>query len=136
MNHKHYSPNLLANINWSTFKELVPRIDGAIQICSFEVDPEEIIRQLKSGTFCGRVKRIDPTLFAYRHDRQSGSVIVLRPDRLTIDILSRINAERSVAAVIASVRNSGLRDIPPIAFRDFFEQAADSGILKLYDKKG
>jgi len=127
---------LLSSLKWKTFQQLVPCINRPLRICTFAVDPEKITAEVKRGTFGGLVERTEPTLFAYTLDRSRRSVVVLKPDHLTVDLLSRINGKRSVAAVIATARREGLIDVPPLDFREFFEQAAQSEHIWLYTKRG
>jgi len=116
----------LSSVEWKTFQKLVPAINGPWRICLFEADPEKITAEVKQGTFNGLVERTEPTLFAYTRDRRGRGVVILKPDHLTIDLLSRIDGKRSVAAVIAAARRESLLNVPPLGFREFFEQAAKS----------
>ena len=128
-------PHQLTSFKWSKFKRLRAGLNGPLRVCSFEIDPEETIGRIREGRFDGKVNRIETALFLYQHDRERKSVVVQRPDRLTIDLLSRINAKRSVFGVISSIRRSGLTEIPPIAFREFFTEAAVAGVIKLYENQ-
>lgn len=119
------------NLSWSAFQRLLPAIHGPMRLCVFDVDPEQVIRQLKEGTFAGIAPNTERSFFAYRINRKTGYSSVLKFDSLSVSILSRIDGKRSVRSVIASARRSGLGEIRPLAFRSFFEEIANMGIIRL-----
>lgn len=118
------------DLSWSIFQSLVPCVNGQLRIGAFDIEPMKVVEQIRSGSLAAHVtRRGRRKFFAYWADGKGHSPRVFELDSLTAHILSQINSARSVRAIVEAVRRAGLAEIRPLAFRAFFEQAADSGLI-------
>jgi len=104
---------------YAEFARRVPAIASNVRVASFVYDPLRAAPNM-------RRKR---TTLAYAKDGD-GKVRVLIPDALSAVVLSAVDGGLSVRSLVARIRGTGFREIPPSAFRSFFEQAAGAGLIQ------
>jgi hypothetical protein len=121
----------ISSLGWREFLRLVPRPPGPVRIASFAFDPALLAAQVCAGEFRGSPPAAGARVLAYIGERHTAQLRVLEIDALTALVLSKLDGRRRVRAVIAAVRHAGVANAPPLAFRDFFESAAASGLIQL-----
>lgn len=118
-------------IDWKTLQSAIVRINGEMFIQSYDFNPGVIISQVKEHAFNGVLPKKKSRLFTYWKASNSKDIHLLNLDKFSVHILSKINNKRSIRAVIDNARRSGLQNIMPLAFRDFFEQVSNARIIYL-----
>lgn len=117
------------DLQWSRFQRLIIGLNLPLRIRTFHYDVQLIVSQVADSNFADEFHRGPERFLAYRLDRSSDPVRVIELDRITAHLLTLINGDRSVRAVIAATRASGLGHARPMAFRSFFEEANRFGFI-------
>ena len=125
----------LASLPWREFSRLIPGVNGALRIEAFDCDPVALTARVLEDCPEHRLRR-RPRLLVYWADRSSDRLRTLTVEKLAALLLSQVDGHRRAGSIVAAIRRQGLAEVPPSAFRPFFEDAARDGLISLAAKDG
>ena len=119
------------SLSWRDFLRAAPRIRANVRIAAFSHDPMEAVAGVLNAARSAELRlRRKKLLLVYRLD-ETGQLRISELDTLSGLVLTAAGGVNSVRQLIANVRQAGLQEVRPHAFRDLLEGAIRAGILRL-----
>lgn len=121
-------------VGWRELKRLIPRVNGVVCVNLYSFNPASLIELIRKGEFRGRMPRTKKQFLGYWKELDNSRLRLLELDDFFVYVLQKIDHRRSVQAVVAAARRETLREVRPVAFREFFDKASKLGLIRLCRK--